>query len=190
MDTLGSLIPYDAAASTCSSEVLTTRVLTFLIKGDPRLPDQFRAIEPRLKVGEGFWAPSRKRERRSYRPTSARTRILSGTRADASEMAVPIISNDVLHRRLDLEAMSLTHTPRTTFQYCSSSLRRLRSSSKGAASRAGGREEADTGAARIARQVQLDLLPSNDPIVDGFDVSAYIFSQPKSVCDYYYWVKI
>jgi sigma-B regulation protein RsbU (phosphoserine phosphatase) len=42
----------------------------------------------------------------------------------------------------------------------------------------------------VARQVQLELLPSTDPDVDGFDVSAYIFPTEEVSGDYYDWVRI
>jgi sigma-B regulation protein RsbU (phosphoserine phosphatase) len=42
----------------------------------------------------------------------------------------------------------------------------------------------------IARQVQLELLPPNDPEADGFDISAYIFPTEEVSGDYYDWVRI
>jgi sigma-B regulation protein RsbU (phosphoserine phosphatase) len=42
----------------------------------------------------------------------------------------------------------------------------------------------------IARQVQLELLPSTDPVVEGFDISAYIFPTEEVSGDYYDWVRV
>jgi sigma-B regulation protein RsbU (phosphoserine phosphatase) len=42
----------------------------------------------------------------------------------------------------------------------------------------------------IARQVQLELLPDNDPQLEGFDISAYIFPAEEVSGDYYDWVEM
>jgi len=42
----------------------------------------------------------------------------------------------------------------------------------------------------IARQVQLELLPDNDPQLENFEISAYIFPAEEVSGDYYDWVKI
>src|SRR5687767_1108694 len=42
----------------------------------------------------------------------------------------------------------------------------------------------------IARQVQLELLPPRDPLLEGFDISAYNFPTEEVSGDYYDWVRI
>src|SRR5438874_6697066 len=42
----------------------------------------------------------------------------------------------------------------------------------------------------VARQVQLELLPARDPQIDGFDISAYNFPTEEVSGDYYDWVRI
>ena len=42
----------------------------------------------------------------------------------------------------------------------------------------------------IARQVQLELLPASDPMIGGFDISAYVFPTEEVSGDYYDWVRI
>jgi sigma-B regulation protein RsbU (phosphoserine phosphatase) len=42
----------------------------------------------------------------------------------------------------------------------------------------------------IAREVQLELLPDNDPQLEGFDISAYVFPTEEVSGDYYDWVKM
>jgi sigma-B regulation protein RsbU (phosphoserine phosphatase) len=42
----------------------------------------------------------------------------------------------------------------------------------------------------VARQVQLELLPARDPELDGFDISAYNFPTEEVSGDYYDWVRI
>jgi sigma-B regulation protein RsbU (phosphoserine phosphatase) len=46
------------------------------------------------------------------------------------------------------------------------------------------------GQLEVARQVQLELLPPNDPAVAGFDISAYNFPTEEVSGDYYDWVQI
>src|SRR6185295_490086 len=42
----------------------------------------------------------------------------------------------------------------------------------------------------VARQVQLELLPPNDPMLERFDISAYNFPTEEVSGDYYDWVRI
>ena len=42
----------------------------------------------------------------------------------------------------------------------------------------------------VARQVQLELLPEDDPKIKNFDISAYIFPTEEVSGDYYDWVEI
>jgi len=42
----------------------------------------------------------------------------------------------------------------------------------------------------VARQVQLQLLPGRDPQIEGFDISAYNFPTEEVSGDYYDWVRV
>jgi len=46
------------------------------------------------------------------------------------------------------------------------------------------------GQLEVARQVQLELLPPSDPILPGFEISAYNFPTEEVSGDYYDWVRI
>jgi sigma-B regulation protein RsbU (phosphoserine phosphatase) len=46
------------------------------------------------------------------------------------------------------------------------------------------------GQLEVARQVQLELLPPDDPELEGFDISAYNFPTEEVSGDYYDWVRI
>src|SRR5947199_4467427 len=46
------------------------------------------------------------------------------------------------------------------------------------------------GQLEVARQVQLELLPASDPVLEGFDISAYNFPTEEVSGDYYDWVRI
>ena len=46
------------------------------------------------------------------------------------------------------------------------------------------------GQLEVARQVQLELLPPNDPVLQGFEISAYNFPTEEVSGDYYDWVRI
>jgi sigma-B regulation protein RsbU (phosphoserine phosphatase) len=46
------------------------------------------------------------------------------------------------------------------------------------------------GQLEVARQVQLELLPAQDPELEGFDISAYNFPTEEVSGDYYDWVRI
>src|SRR4030095_563906 len=46
------------------------------------------------------------------------------------------------------------------------------------------------GQLEVARQVQLELLPPNDPVLPGFEISAYNFPTEEVSGDYYDWVRI
>src|ERR1700704_4305633 len=46
------------------------------------------------------------------------------------------------------------------------------------------------GQLEVARQVQLELLPAKDPVLEGYDISAYNFPTEEVSGDYYDWVQI
>jgi len=199
MDTLDSVLPYDAAG-------------IYLVKCSRPLPErdggiddscvfQTQAVrgydiddlqELRLKMGEGlighvalsgkpFTSPDVRHEPR-YINARARTR---------SEMVAPIISNDEVIGVFDLESDELN-------AYAKDDLEVLGLLASQVAiiiekvmlhDQLIEKQRLQT-QLEVARQVQLELLPARDPQLDGFDISAYNFPTEEVSGDYYDWVRI
>ena len=199
MDTLDSLIPYDAAG-------------IYLVKCERPIPEweggkddtcvfQTQAVrgydiddlqELHLKMGEGlighvavsgkpFISPDVRKEPR-YINARARTR---------SEMVAPIISNSEVIGVFDLESDELD-------AYAKDDLEVLGLLSSQVAiiiekvmlhDQLIEKQRLET-QLEVARQVQLELLPARDPQLEGFDISAYNFPTEEVSGDYYDWVRI
>src|SRR6267378_4408190 len=199
MDTLDSLIPYDAAGiylvkctrplAERNGEVDETCVFhTEAVRGY----DIADLQELRLKMGEGlighvairgkpFIAPDVSKEPR-YINARARTR---------SELIAPIISNDEVIGVFDLESDELNAYSEDDLEILmllasqvaiiiekvmlhDSLIEKQRLQTQ----------------LEVARQVQLELLPARDPQLEGFDISAYNFPTEEVSGDYYDWVRI
>ncbi len=199
MDTLDSLIPYDAAGIylvKCSPPVSeweddadeTCVFHTEAVRGY----DIADLQELRLKIGEGlighvairgkpFIAPDVSKEPR-YINARARTR---------SELIAPIISNDVVIGVFDLESDELN-------AYTNDDIEILMLLASQVAiiiekvmlhDSLIEKQRLET-QLEVARQVQLELLPARDPQLEGFDISAYNFPTEEVSGDYYDWVRI
>src|SRR5215213_4245853 len=196
MDTLDSLITYDAAG-------------IYIIRRDPHATDGgsssliFHAeavrgydieemMELRLKLGEGLigWV-AQKGEATVVPDVRADPRYVNARRATRSEVVAPIISNDEVIGVFDLESDELN-------AYSSDDLEVLMLLASQVAiiiekvmlheqliekKRLQGQLE-------VARQVQLELLPPQDPELPGYDISAYNFPTEEVSGDYYDWVRI
>src|SRR2546423_652346 len=200
MDTLDSLIPYDAAGIylvQCSrpfteweeSTVDETCVFhTQAVRGYEI--DDLQELH--LKMGEGLIGhvavtgkPYVSHEvRRDPRYINARPRT-------NSEMVAPIISNNEVIGVFDLESDDLN-------AYSNDDLEVLGLLASQVAIIIEKVELHDQliekqrleAQLEVARQVQLELLPARDPQLDGFDVSAYNFPTEEVSGDYYDWVRI
>ena len=199
MDTLDSLIPYDAAG-------------IYLVKCSRPFPEWEGGVDETcvfhtqavrgydiadlqelgLKMGEGlvghvalsgkpFISPDVRNEPR-YVNARARTR---------SEMVAPIISNNEVIGVFDLESDELN-------AYANDDLEILMLLSSQVAiiiekvmlhEQLIEKQRLET-QLEIARQVQLQLLPPKDPELEGFDISAYNFPTEEVSGDYYDWVRI
>ncbi len=199
MDTLDSLIPYDAAG-------------IYLVKCSRPIPEwegpldetcvfQTQAVrgydtddlqELHLKMGEGlighvavsgkpFTSPNVRDEPR-YINARARTR---------SEMVAPIISNSEVIGVFDLESDELN-------AYSKDDLEILMMLASQVAiiiekvmlhDQLIEKQRLET-QLEVAREVQLELLPARDPQLEGFDISAYNFPTEEVSGDYYDWVRI
>lgn len=193
MDTLGSLIPYDAAgiyliefeSGDDSPYIFKSKV----IRG---YQISFDLIEPQLKLGEGFLGTVAQTGNPIISPDVSRDeRYFAARELTRSEMLAPIISNDRVIGVFDLESDHLnaySEDDLAILQLLTSQvaiiIEKVRLHDEVVEKK---RIQAQL---EIARQVQLELLPHTDPVVKGFDVSAYIFPTEEVSGDYYDWVQI
>src|SRR2546422_6688141 len=198
-DTLDSLIPYDAAGIylvKCSRPLAerdgepdeTCVFHTEAVRGY----DIADLQELRLKMGEGLIGHVAV----SGKPYIARDvrndpRYINARARTRSELIAPIISNDVVIGVFDLESDELN-------AYSKDDLEVLMLLASQVAiiiekvmlhDQLIEKQRLET-QLEVARQVQLELLPSRDPQVEGFDISAYNFSTEEVSGDYYDWVRI
>lgn len=197
MDTLDSLIPYDAAG------IFLLECVDKELAQEGEEPCTFKAEAVRgydieelydlhLKLGEGFLgsvalsgAPIISNDVRSdpvYVNARDRTR---------SEMVAPIISNDEVIGCFDLESDQLNAYSNDDLEV----LMLLASQVAIIIEKVMLHEQLIEkkrlqGQLEVARQVQLALLPPEDPALPGFDISAYNFPTEEVSGDYYDWVRI
>lgn len=193
MDTLGSIIPYDAAG-------------IFLIDYDEEKENPYifksRAIrgydlsfelaEPQLKMGEGFIGYVAQTQKPIISPNvSEDSRYFPAREKTRSEMVAPIISNDEIIGVFDLESDHFN-----AYDEDDLSVLTLLASQVAIIIEKVELHEQLVEKKRleaqieVARQVQLELLPDRDPQIKNFDISAYIFPTEEVSGDYYDWVKI
>jgi sigma-B regulation protein RsbU (phosphoserine phosphatase) len=197
MDTLDSLIPYDAAGIF----VLQCRDKELVPAGEEPCVFKSEAVrgydidelsDLHLKLGEGFIgsvalsaAPIISADVRNdpvYVNARDRTR---------SEMVAPIISNDEVIGCFDLESDELNAYGNDDLEV----LMLLASQVAIIIDKVELHEQLIEkkrlqGQLEVARQVQLELLPPNDPQLPGYDISAYNFPTEEVSGDYYDWVRI
>ena len=197
MDTLDSLIPYDAAGIF----VLECVDKDSVPEGEE--PCEFKSEAVRgydieelsdlhLKLGEGFIGhvavtgepiiSADVRENPVYVNARDRTR---------SEMVAPIISNDEVIGVFDLESDELDAYSKDDLDV----LMMLSSQVAIIIEKVMLHEQLIEkkrleGQLEVARQVQLELLPPSDPELAGYDISAYNFPTEEVSGDYYDWVSI
>ena len=193
MDTLGSLIPYDAAGiyliefspEDKSPYIFKSRT----IRG---YQISFDLIEPRLKMGEGFLGTVAQSGKAIISPdVSKDPRYFAARDLTRSEMIAPIISNDRVIGVFDLESDytdAYSEDDLAILQLLTSQvaiiIEKVRLHEQVVEKK---RIQAQL---EIARKVQLELLPAADPVIENFDVSAYIFPAEEVSGDYYDWVRI
>ncbi len=193
MDTLGSLIPYDAAGIYLIEFSADEKdPYVFRSKAIRGYQISFNLIEPRLKMGEGFLGTVAQ----SGKPiishdVSQDPRYFPARELTRSEMLAPIISNDRVIGVFDLESDRLDaydDADLALLQLLTSQvaiiIEKVRLHEQVVEKK---RIEAQL---EVARQVQLELLPEADPAIDNFDISAYIFPTEEVSGDYYDWVKV
>src|SRR5437667_4548742 len=199
MDTLDSLIPYDAAGIylvKCSRPLAerdgapdeTCVFHTEAVRGY----DIADLQELRLKMGEGLIG----HVALSGKPYIARDvrkdpRYINARARTGSEMVAPIISNEEVIGVFDLESDELD-------AYSEDDLEVLMLLASQVAiiidkvmlhEQLIEKQRLET-QLEVDRQVQLELLPPRDPQLEGFDISAYNFPTEEVSGDYYDWVRI
>src|SRR5215216_6755173 len=197
MDTLDSLIPYDAAG------IFVLQCLDPELVPEGEEPCTFKSEAVRgydidelsdlhLKLGEGFIGSV---------ALSGTPNISNDVRSDPvyvnardhtrSEMVAPIISNDEVIGCFDLESDDLNAYSDDDLEV----LMLLASQVAIIIEKVMLHEQLIEkkrleGQLEVARQVQLELLPASDPKIEGFDICAYNFSTEEVSGDYYDWVSI
>lgn len=197
MDTLDSLIPYDAAG-------------IFVVDcGDPAHEDEtdepcvFQAeavrgydiselTELHLKIGEGIIGHvALTREPVISPDVRNEPMYINARERTRSEMVAPIISNDEVIGVFDLESDELNAYSEDDLEV----LMLLASQVAIIIEKVMLHEQLIEkkrleGQLETARQVQLELLPPSDPELPGYDISAYNFPTEEVSGDYYDWVRI
>jgi sigma-B regulation protein RsbU (phosphoserine phosphatase) len=197
MDTLDSLIPYDAAGIfvvKCKDESL-------VMPGED--PCEFQAEAVRgydideltnlhLKLGEGLIGEvALTGEPITSHDVRNNPNYINARSQTRSEMVAPIISNTEVIGVFDLESDDLNAYSEDDLQV----LMLLASQVAIIIEKVMLHEQLIEkkrleGQLEVARQVQLELLPAKDPQLEGFDISAYNFPTEEVSGDYYDWVKI
>jgi sigma-B regulation protein RsbU (phosphoserine phosphatase) len=197
MDTLDSLIPYDAAGIF----VVKCRDESLVVPGEN--PCEFQAEAVRgydideltnlhLKLGEGLIGQvALTGEPITSHDVRNNPNYINARSQTRSEMVAPIISNTEVIGVFDLESDDLNAYSEDDLQV----LVLLASQVAIIIEKVMLHEQLIEkkrleGQLEVARQVQLELLPAKDPQLEGFDISAYNFPTEEVSGDYYDWVKI
>ncbi len=197
MDTLDSLIPYDAAGIF----VLQCRDKELVPEGEE--PCEFKSEAVRgydidelsdlhLKLGEGFIGSVALSATPIISPDVRSDPVYINARDKTrSEMVAPIISNDEVIGVFDLESDQFNAYSEDDLDV----LMMLASQVAIIIEKVMLHEQLIEkqrleGQLEVARQVQLELLPAQDPEIPGYDISAYNFPTEEVSGDYYDWVKI
>lgn len=198
MDTLPSLLPYDAAGiyiidrdrrgdDQTRGENLTT-FSTEVVRGY----DIEELLDLRLKTGEGILGFVAQSGKPVISPdVRSDARYFNAREKTRSEMVAPVIANDEVLGVFNLESDELNIYTDDDLQV----LMLLASQVAIIAEKAMLHEELVKkkrleAQLEVAREVQLSLFPANDPELPGFDISAYNFPTEEVSGDYYDFAKI
>jgi sigma-B regulation protein RsbU (phosphoserine phosphatase) len=193
MDTLGSLLPYDAAGIYLIDDSKdAANAYIFKSKVIRGYDISFELVEPRLRMGEGFMGTVAQSGEAIISPdVSKDSRYFEARSRTNSEMVAPIISNERVIGVFDLESDNFAQYDEDDLSvlgllasHVAIIIEKVRLHEQEIEKK---RIEAQL---EIARQVQLELLPDHDPNTVNFDISAYIFPTEEISGDYYDWVEI
>lgn len=197
MDTLDSLIPYDAAGIF----VLQCRDRELVPEGEEPCVFKSEAVrgydidelsDLHLKLGEGFIGSVALSATPIISADVRKDPVYVNARdATRSEMVAPIISNDEVIGVFDLESDQFNAYSEDDLEV----LMMLASQVAIIIEKVMLHEQLVEkkrleGQLEVARQVQLELLPAKDPELTGYDISAYNFPTEEVSGDYYDWVRI
>lgn len=200
MDTLRSLVPYDAAGiyiTNCRDENAHEELddddcrrtfRTEVVRGY----DIEELLDLRLKTGEGIVGFVAQTGEPVISPDArSDPRYVNAREKTRSEMVAPVISNDEVIGVFNLESDELNTYTEDDLQV----LLLLASQVAIIAEKAMLHEELVKkkrleAQLEVARDVQLSLLPPRDPQLPNFDISAYNFPTEEVSGDYYDFVKI
>jgi len=197
MDTLDSLIPYDAAGIfvvQCAdkSEVAEGEEPCVFQAEAVRGYDIDELTNLHLKLGEGLIGQVALTAEPITSPDVRKNPNYINARSETrSEMVAPIISNTEVIGVFDLESDELDAYSEDDLQV----LGLLASHvaiiiEKVMLTEQLIEKKRLEGQLEVARQVQLELLPARDPQLEGYDISAYNFPTEEVSGDYYDWVQI
>jgi len=197
MDTLDSLIPYDAAGIFLVKCVDESKVA----EGEEPCVFQAEAVRGydieeltnlHLKLGEGLLGQVALSSEPINSPDVRKEpNYINARKETRSEMVAPIISNTEVIGVFDLESDELDAYSEDDLQV----LMMLASQVAIIIEKVMLHEQLIEkkrleGQLEVARQVQLELLPAKDPQLEGYDISAYNFPTEEVSGDYYDWVRI
>jgi sigma-B regulation protein RsbU (phosphoserine phosphatase) len=197
MDTLDSLIPYDAAG------IFLVKCVNESAVAEGEEPCVFQAESVRgydideltnlhLKLGEGLIGQVALTAEPITSPDVRQNPNYINARSETrSEMVAPIISNTEVIGVFDLESDILNAYSDDDLEV----LMMLASQVAIIIEKVMLHEQLIEkkrleGQLEVARQVQLELLPAKDPQLEGYDISAYNFPTEEVSGDYYDWVRI
>src|SRR6266511_3596591 len=197
LDTLDSLIPYDAAG------IFVVKCMDESAVAEGEDPCVFQAEAVRgydvdeltnlhLKLGEGLIGQVALTAEPITSPdVRDNPNYINARSATRSEMVAPIISNTEVIGVFDLESDELNAYSEDDLEV----LMLLASQVAIIIEKVMLHEQLFEkkrleGQLEVARQVQLELLPPTDPQLEGYDISAYNFPTEEVSGDYYDWVKI
>src|SRR4030095_9288949 len=197
MDTLDSLIPYDAAG------IFVLECVDKDLVPEGEEPCRFKSEAVRgydiddlsdlhLKLGEGFIGHVAMTREPIISPDVSQSPVYVNARdRTRSEMLAPIISNDEVIGVFDLESDQFDAYSKDDLDV----LMLLAAQVAIIIEKVMLHEQLIEkkrleGQLEVARQVQLELLPAVDPELSGYDISAYNFPTEEVSGDYYDWVSI
>lgn len=193
METLGSLIHYDAAGIYLIKHDESNKSPYFFKSRAIRGYDiSFKQIEPKLKFGEGFIGYVAQTGNSLICPdVSKDERYFSAREKTQSELITPIISNDEVIGVFDLESDHINaydHEDLSILELLASQVAII--IEKAALHKQFTEKKRLQAQLEVAREVQLELLPDGDPDLNGFDISAYVFPTEEVSGDYYDWMNL
>jgi phosphoserine phosphatase RsbU/P len=197
MDTLSSLIHYDAAGIyiiQCDQKDIKDEHNQHCVLKDEVVRGYYidELKDVRLKIGEGIIGYVAQTGEPVISPdVRCDPRYLNAREKTRSEMVAPIISNDEVIGVFDLESDQLNSYTESDLQV----LMLLSSQVAIIIEKAMLHEQLVEkkrleGQLEVARQVQLALLPPRDPKLEGFDISAFNFTTEEVSGDYFDFVQI